>query len=100
MIFDEAKSALDSITEEGINKTIREISSEGDHITVMIAHRLSTIMHADIIYVLERGEIIESGKHNELLEIKGLYYAMWRQQIGERDSILKNNLLRTEKNLN
>ncbi len=100
MIFDEATSALDSITEEGINKTIREISSEGDHITIMIAHRLSTIMHADIIYVLERGEIIEAGKHNELLEIKGLYYAMWRQQIGERESLLKNNLLQTEKNLN
>lgn len=87
MIFDEATSALDSITEEGINKTIREISSEGNRITLMIAHRLSTIMHADIIYVLERGEIIESGKHYELLELKGLYYAMWRQQIGERQSL-------------
>jgi len=100
LIFDEATSALDSITEEGINKTIREISSEGNHITIMIAHRLSTIMHADIIYVLEKGQIIESGKHAELLEIKGLYYAMWRQQIGERESILKNNLLASEKSLN
>ncbi len=100
MIFDEATSALDSITEEGINKTIREISSEGKHITFMIAHRLSTIMHADTIYVLERGEIIESGKHEELLELKGLYYAMWRQQIGERDSMLRSNLIDTEKNLN
>jgi ATP-binding cassette subfamily B protein len=51
----------------------------------MIAHRLSTIMHADRIYVLERGNIIEEGKHETLLEGKGLYYAMWRQQIGERD---------------
>ncbi|MDQ3022572.1 MAG: ABC transporter ATP-binding protein/permease [Bacteroidota bacterium] len=100
MIFDEATSALDSITEEGINKTIREISAKGNYITLMIAHRLSTIMHADIIYVLERGEIIEEGKHDELLEQKGLYYAMWRQQIGERDSILKNNLMQTEKSLN
>jgi ATP-binding cassette subfamily B protein len=100
MIFDEATSALDSITEEGINKTIRDISSEGNHITLMIAHRLSTIMHADTIYVLERGEIIESGKHQELLELKGLYYAMWRQQIGERESLIKNTLLDTEKNLN
>jgi len=100
LIFDEATSALDSITEEGINKTIREISFEGNHITIMIAHRLSTIMHADIIYVLEKGQIIESGKHAELLEIKGLYYAMWRQQIGERESILKNNLLATEKSMN
>lgn len=100
MIFDEATSALDSITEEGINKTIRAISSEGNHITLMIAHRLSTIMHADIIYVLERGEIIESGRHSELLDMKGLYFAMWRQQIGERDTILKGPLLQTEKNLN
>ena len=100
MIFDEATSALDSITEEGINKIIRNISSEGHHITLMIAHRLSTIMHADTIYVLERGEIIESGKHEELIELKGLYYAMWRQQIGERDSMIKNSLLDTEKNLN
>jgi ATP-binding cassette subfamily B protein len=100
MIFDEATSALDSITEEGINKTIREISAGGDYITLMIAHRLSTIMHADTIYVLERGEIIESGKHNELLELKGLYFAMWRQQIGERESIIKSNLLQTDKNMN
>ncbi|HMR41604.1 MAG TPA: ABC transporter ATP-binding protein [Ignavibacteria bacterium] len=100
MIFDEATSALDSITEEGINKTIRAISSEGHHITLMIAHRLSTIMHADTIYVLERGEIIESGKHQELIELKGLYFAMWRQQIGERESMIKNSLLDTEKNLN
>ena len=100
MIFDEATSALDSITEEGINKTIREISAGGDYITLMIAHRLSTIMHADTIYVLERGEIIESGKHNELLELKGLYFAMWRQQIGERESIIKSSLLQTDKNMN
>jgi ATP-binding cassette subfamily B protein len=100
LIFDEATSALDSITEEGINKTIREISAGDTHITIMIAHRLSTIMHADIIYVLERGNIIESGKHNELLELKGLYYAMWRQQIGERESISRNTLLRSEKQLN
>ena len=100
MIFDEATSALDSITEEGINKTIREISSRGDYITLMIAHRLSTIMHADTIFVLERGEIIESGKHYELLELKGLYYAMWRQQIGEKESIIKSGLLQTDKNMN
>jgi ATP-binding cassette subfamily B protein len=84
LIFDEATSALDSITEEEITQTIRDISSKQDQITVLIAHRLSTIMHADKIYVLEQGQIIEQGKHQDLLNEKGLYYAMWRQQIGER----------------
>ncbi len=84
LIFDEATSALDSITEEEITKTIRDISSKQDQITVLIAHRLSTIMHADKIFVLEQGNIIEQGKHEDLIAEKGLYYAMWRQQIGER----------------
>ncbi|HVU55833.1 MAG TPA: ABC transporter ATP-binding protein [Puia sp.] len=84
LIFDEATSALDSLTEEDITRTIREVSSRGDQITILIAHRLSTIMHADRIYVLEKGEVVETGAHVELLEEKGLYYAMWRQQIGER----------------
>ena len=96
LIFDEATSALDSLTEEEISKTIREISLRKDLITLMIAHRLSTVMHADKIYVLERGKIVESGRHEELIEMKGLYYAMWRQQIGEREmflnGILKNVL--------
>ena len=86
LIFDEATSALDSLTEEEITNTIREISLSREQITIMIAHRLSTIMHADIIYVLEKGRIIESGAHSDLLQEKGLYYAMWRQQIGERRS--------------
>ena len=84
IVFDEATSALDSITEEEISHTIRAIASNGEHITVMIAHRLSTIMHADRIYVLEKGKVIETGAHEALLAEKGLYYAMWRQQIGER----------------
>ncbi|AWI26112.1 ABC transporter ATP-binding protein [Flavobacterium pallidum] len=84
LLFDEATSALDSITEEEITQTIRDISSKRDQITVLIAHRLSTIMHADRIYVLEQGNIIEQGRHQDLLDEKGLYYAMWRQQIGER----------------
>ncbi len=84
LIFDEATSALDSLTEEEITQTIRDISSKQDQITVLIAHRLSTIMHADKIFVLEQGQIIEQGKHEELVNEKGLYYAMWRQQIGER----------------
>ncbi|MCW3080360.1 ABC transporter ATP-binding protein [Segetibacter sp.] len=84
LIFDEATSSLDSITEEAITSTIKKISSEREQITVLIAHRLSTIMHADRIYVLEQGKVAETGSHYELLEEKGLYYAMWRQQIGER----------------
>jgi ATP-binding cassette subfamily B protein len=84
LIFDEATSALDSITEQEITNTIRTISAEKEQITVMIAHRLSTIMHADRIYVLEKGQVVETGSHQQLLEEKGLYYAMWRQQIGER----------------
>lgn len=87
LIFDEATSALDSITEEEITSTIKEISEEKEQITVLIAHRLSTIMHADRIYVLERGKVIETGSHENLLDLKGLYYAMWRQQIGERKVI-------------
>ncbi|HND83884.1 MAG TPA: ATP-binding cassette domain-containing protein, partial [Chitinophagales bacterium] len=85
MVFDEATSALDSITENEITQTIKNLISKKEHITVMIAHRLSTIMHADTIYVLEKGKIIESGNHQHLLAEKGLYYAMWRQQIGERE---------------
>lgn len=87
LIFDEATSALDSLTEEEITNTIREISSSKEQITILIAHRLSTIMHADRIYVLEQGEVAETGTHEKLLEEKGLYYAMWRQQIGERKKL-------------
>ncbi|MBC7652971.1 MAG: ABC transporter ATP-binding protein [Oligoflexus sp.] len=84
LVFDEATSALDSITEEEITETIRNVSEQSDRITILIAHRLSTIMHADTIFVLEKGNIIEKGKHQQLIDEKGLYYAMWRQQIGER----------------
>ena len=84
LLFDEATSALDSLTEEEITDTIRDISLEGNQITILIAHRLSTIMHADRIYVLEKGDVVETGTHEKLLQEKGLYFAMWRQQIGER----------------
>jgi len=87
LVFDEATSSLDSLTEEEITETIRDVSVLRDHITILIAHRLSTIMHADRIYVLEKGRIIEEGKHLDLISQKGLYYAMWRQQIGEKDTV-------------
>jgi ATP-binding cassette subfamily B protein len=84
LVFDEATSSLDSITEEGIVQTIRDVATRRDAISILIAHRLSTILHADRIYVLEHGRIVETGRHDELVDRKGLYYAMWRQQIGER----------------
>lgn len=86
IVFDEATSALDSITETEITDTIRSIASTKNHMMVLIAHRLSTIMHADRIFVLEKGKVVETGDHQALLQEKGLYYAMWRQQIGERKS--------------
>jgi ATP-binding cassette subfamily B protein len=87
LVFDEATSSLDSLTEEEVSRTIREIAGNQDAITILIAHRLSTIMHADRIYVLERGRIVESGRHADLVEKKGLYYAMWRQQVGEAEAV-------------
>ena len=87
LVFDEATSSLDSLTEEEISRTIREVAANQEAITILIAHRLSTIMHADRIFVLERGRIVEFGGHADLLDQKGLYYAMWRQQVGEREGI-------------
>ena len=82
IIFDEATSSLDSITERSITDTIKEIArSRPNLITVMVAHRLSTIAHADRIYVLQKGKVVESGSHAELLKNhEGLYAALWKEQ--------------------
>jgi ATP-binding cassette subfamily B protein len=86
LVFDEATSSLDSLTEEEITRTIRRVGERADSITILIAHRLSTVMHADRIYVLERGQIVEEGTHDQLVAHLGLYYALWRQQIGEKQT--------------
>jgi len=101
LVFDEATSSLDSLTEEQITETIREISTREDLIAILIAHRLSTIMHADRIYVLERGRIVETGTHDDLVRARGLYYAMWRQQVGERpeDALLDLEAMCAEQGL-
>ncbi|HPH86575.1 MAG TPA: ABC transporter ATP-binding protein [Ferruginibacter sp.] len=89
LIFDEATASLDSLTEEAITDTIHSIASEKQQIIITIAHRLSTIMEANTIFVLEKGKIVETGNHDSLLAQKGLYYAMWRQQVGERKTDIK-----------
>lgn len=83
LVFDEATSSLDSITEEEITRTIRAVGERSDIMTILIAHRLSTVMHAERLYVLEKGRVVEQGTHSELVAETGLYYALWRQQIGE-----------------
>ncbi len=79
LIMDEATSSLDSITERAIENTMNEFS-EGIT-TIIIAHRLSTIRRCNTIYVLEKGEIIERGSHDELINIKGRYYNLWKDQL-------------------
>lgn len=97
LVFDEATSALDSLTEEEISETVRQISDRKDLITILIAHRLSTVMHADTIYVLEKGRIVESGSHTKLVKAKGLYYAMWRQQVGEQPNVMTKTAVKARK---
>ena len=97
LVFDEATSSLDSLTEEEISRTMREVASSREVITILIAHRLSTVMHADRIYVLEQGKIVEMGQHDDLLGQTGLYYAMWRQQVGERRATPQLPLAKSEK---
>jgi len=84
LIFDEATSSLDSIVEKEISDTIESIAHSNPNLmSIIVAHRLSTVMGSDIIYVMEAGQIIESGTHQQLLQIGGLYAAMWRLQSGK-----------------
>jgi ATP-binding cassette subfamily B protein len=87
LIFDEATSSLDSITEQSITQTIQDIERAHPNVmTVLVAHRLSTVAHAQRIYVLEKGKIVEVGTHDQLTKAGGLYAALWRQQIASRDT--------------
>jgi ATP-binding cassette subfamily B protein len=97
LVFDEATSSLDSLTEEEISETIQDISDGKDLITILIAHRLSTVMHADTIFVLENGKIVESGSHTKLVKSKGLYFAMWRQQVGEQTNGITKTAVKARK---
>ena len=86
LILDEATSALDSRTEGEIMQTLEAI--ERGRTTIVIAHRLSTIVHADRIVVLEAGQVVEQGRHAELLAAGGVYAEMWQRQAQERDEAL------------
>ncbi|OGO77742.1 MAG: bacteriocin ABC transporter ATP-binding protein [Clostridiales bacterium GWB2_37_7] len=79
LIMDEATSNLDSITEKAIGKTINELAK--DITTIVIAHRLSTIMKCDKIYVMDKGEFVESGTHQELMKQGGIYFNLWKEQL-------------------
>ncbi len=77
LVLDEATSALDPATEAAINQTLERLSK--DRTTVSVTHRLSTAASMDRIFVLDRGRLVEQGKHKELLNLKGLYFDMWQE---------------------
>ena len=81
LIFDEATSAVDNETELAIQKSLAALSHE--HTMILIAHRLSTVRHADIIFVMDAGNIVESGTHSELIAKNGSYALLWKIQTGE-----------------
>jgi ATP-binding cassette subfamily B protein len=81
LLFDEATSALDHETEASVQRALRDVTA--NRTTIIVAHRLSTIRHADHIYVLDEGEIRESGRHDDLIAADGIYASLWRVQTGE-----------------
>jgi ATP-binding cassette subfamily B protein len=81
LVLDEATSAVDNETEAAIQRSLEVISQ--DRTTIVIAHRLSTIRHADQIYVLEGGKVVEAGTHDELIATTGIYRGLWDVQTGE-----------------
>ena len=91
LLFDEATSALDSHTEKEIQASLRDVSK--NRTTLIIAHRLSTIIDADQILVLRAGEVVERGRHTELLALNGEYAVMWRKQQEARE--LETKLAKT-----
>jgi ATP-binding cassette subfamily B protein len=82
LILDEATSSVDNETEAAIQRSL-DILKE-DRTVIVIAHRLSTVRNADIIYVLENGSVVESGNHESLLDIEGVYSKLWSVQTGEK----------------
>lgn len=87
VLLDEATSALDTQTERNIQAALSRVCA--NRTTIIIAHRLSTIIHADEILVLKDGEIIERGKHEELISYNGMYYSMWQAQLQNDQEITK-----------
>ena len=82
LILDEATSSVDNETEAAIQRSLDRIVI--GRTTIVIAHRLSTVRNADMIYVLQNGQLLESGHHNDLVVLDGLYASLWRVQTGER----------------
>lgn len=82
LIFDEATSSLDSISEKYVKRTLSALAKEGKTI-IIIAHRLSTVKHADTIIVLENGKMMESGTHDQLIHSDGIYRKLWNEQFNQ-----------------